>query len=179
MDIRTQKTKRSIYNAFIELRSKKPLEKITVKELCEKAQINKSTFYVYYSDVYDLSDKIEDEVISEIMKSLSDTEEILADPALFCNRLFLAYTSQRSLINILFNGSRSDNLPRKIEYAIKDAVFTNYPQYKDDIDFNIRLTYSIYGGFYTYKEYSHREDEQIYKTIGELSGKVMNKFAVQ
>lgn len=174
MDYRIQKTKRSIYNAFIELRSKKPLEKLTIKELCEKAQINKSTFYVYYQDVYDLSDKIEDEVISEIMKSLSDTEEILANPALFSNRLFLAYTSQQSLINIVFNGSRSDNLPRKIEAAIKDAVFRNYPQYKNNIDFNIHLTYSIYGGFYTYKEYAQCNDEHIHKIIGELSGKVMN-----
>lgn len=173
MDYRIQKTKRSIYNAFIELRSKKPLEKLTVKEICEKAQINKSTFYVYYHDVYDLSDKIEDEVISEIMKSLSDTEEILANPALFSERLFMAYTSHQSLISIVFNNSRSESLPRKIESAIKNAVFSRYPQFKDDIDFNIKLTYSIFGGFYTYKEYSQCNDEHTHKVIAELSEKVL------
>ncbi len=173
MDLRIQKTKRSIYNAFIELRAKKPLEKLTVKELCEKSQINKSTFYVYYHDVYDLSDKIEDEVISEIMKSLSDTEEILANPALFSERLFLAYTSHQSLIKIVFDGSRSDMLPQKIESAIKDAVFSRYPQYKEDIDFNVRLTYSIYGSFYTYKEYSQCTDDHTHKVIAELSEKVL------
>lgn len=41
MDKRITKTKRSIINAFLELRSKKAIEKITVKELCEKAEINK------------------------------------------------------------------------------------------------------------------------------------------
>ena len=45
MDIRIRKTEQAIKNAFIELRSKKSLEKITVKELCELAMINKSTFY--------------------------------------------------------------------------------------------------------------------------------------
>ena len=40
MDLRTEKTRRSIINAFLELRAKKPLEKITVKELSEKAEIN-------------------------------------------------------------------------------------------------------------------------------------------
>lgn len=44
MDIRIEKTRQSIINAFIELRSHKELERITIKELCEKAQINKSTF---------------------------------------------------------------------------------------------------------------------------------------
>ena len=48
MDLRIEKTRQSIVNAFIALRSRKPLEKITVKELCEKAQINKSTFYFHY-----------------------------------------------------------------------------------------------------------------------------------
>ena len=37
MDIRIEKTKTAIHNTFLELRSKKPLEKITIKELCEKA----------------------------------------------------------------------------------------------------------------------------------------------
>ena len=54
MDLRIEKTRQSIVNAFIALRSGKPLEKITVKELCEKAQINKSTFYFHYVDIYDL-----------------------------------------------------------------------------------------------------------------------------
>ena len=47
MDLRTEKTESSIINAFIELRAKKPLEKITVKELCQLARINKSTFYAH------------------------------------------------------------------------------------------------------------------------------------
>ena len=37
MDIRIEKTKTAIHNTFLELRSRKPLEKITIKELCEKA----------------------------------------------------------------------------------------------------------------------------------------------
>ena len=55
MDLRTERTKRSIINAFLELRSQKPLEKITVKELSELAFINKATFYTHYQDIYDLS----------------------------------------------------------------------------------------------------------------------------
>ena len=37
MDIRIEKTEKAIKNAFLELRAKKPLEKITVKELCALA----------------------------------------------------------------------------------------------------------------------------------------------
>ena len=173
MGYRIEKTKRSIYNAFIELRARKPLEKITVKELCEKAQINKSTFYVYYHDVYDLSDKIENEVISEVVKNLDNTEEILTDPAGFAEKLFLGYSAQNSLISTIFTGTRAGQLPLKIEASLKETIFINYQQYKDDIDFNIRLTYCIYGGFYASREYRKFGDERVTGIIGEISERVM------
>ena len=58
MDLRIVKTKKAIINAFLSLRAKRPLEKITVKELCEMAIINKSTFYSHYADIYELSDSL-------------------------------------------------------------------------------------------------------------------------
>ena len=59
MDLRIEKTEKAIKNAFMELRSKKPLEKISVRELCTLACINKSTFYSHYEDIYQLSDALE------------------------------------------------------------------------------------------------------------------------
>lgn len=173
MDYRIEKTKRSIYNAFIELRAKKPLEKLTVKELCEKAQINKSTFYVYYHDVYDLSDKIENEIISKVVKNLDNTEEILTDPARFTERLFLAYTAQSTLIGTIFTGVRAEQLPKKIEAVLKETIFAIYPQYRSDTDFNIRLTYSIYGGFYAYNRHFSNLGKSVTEIIGRLSERVM------
>ena len=55
LDIRIEKTERAIKQAFMELRAEKPLEKIRVKELCDRACINKSTFYAHYQDIYALA----------------------------------------------------------------------------------------------------------------------------
>ena len=76
MDIRIEKTRQSIINAFIELRSHKELERITIKELCEKAQINKSTFYAHYQDIYHLSDTLETEVVALFASDKSFPEEV-------------------------------------------------------------------------------------------------------
>ena len=176
MDYRIEKTKRSIYDAFISLRENKPLEKLTVKELCEAADINKSTFYVYYHDVYDLSDKIENEIITKVIKSLGKAEEILSDSAGFSRSLFLAYDAQSTLISTVFSGTRAQQLPKKIEAAIKETIFMHYPQYRSDLDFNIKLTYSIYGGYYAYAEYRMSEKEKAIGIVGELSAKVMNQM---
>ena len=75
MDIRIQKTEKAIKNAFMELRSKKPLEKITVKELCSLACINKSTFYAHYEDLYALSETMETETMVSVLKSIPHAQE--------------------------------------------------------------------------------------------------------
>lgn len=107
MDLRIEKTERGIKNAFIELRSGKPLEKITVKELCESARINKSTFYAHYKDIYDLSDAMEEEVVQSIANSIQHPEYLLEHPAEFARELLMAYISQNSLTAILFSGSQA------------------------------------------------------------------------
>lgn len=51
--------------------SEKPLPSITVAELCIRAEINRSTFYAHYSDIYDLQQKLEQEIYSEFLTTLS------------------------------------------------------------------------------------------------------------
>ena len=75
MDIRIEKTERAIRNAFLELRAAKPLEKITVKELCSLACINKSTFYSHYEDIYALSQTLECEKITAVLTNISRQQE--------------------------------------------------------------------------------------------------------
>ena len=55
---RKKESKRKIEKALIELLQTKELSEINVTELVKKAQINRSTFYVNYLDIYDLADQI-------------------------------------------------------------------------------------------------------------------------
>ena len=175
MDIRVEKTRRSIYNAFIEIRSRKDLEKITVKELCEKAQINKSTFYVYYEDIYDLSDKIENEIVTSVIRDLGLSEDIITDSEKFAVMLCMAYSAQQNLISTVFSGIRTEQLPKKIEAAVKAAFFEAFPQYKDDVSVNIKLTYCIYGGYYAFNAYRNQSEKAAINLIGAMSAKIFDK----
>lgn len=62
-DRKTRYTRMALQDSLIELMKEKPVSKITIKELCEKADLNRTTFYAHYSDQYDLLRKIEDEVL--------------------------------------------------------------------------------------------------------------------
>ena len=60
MDKRIMKTRRSIHSAMTDLLAVKPIEEITVTELAEAAEINRKTFYNYYSSVYMVAEEMED-----------------------------------------------------------------------------------------------------------------------
>lgn len=153
MDIRIEKTQQAIKNAFIELRSQKPLEKITVKELCRLAQINKSTFYTHYNDIYALSDALETETVAYVLSTISNAQEYSADNLdVFARELFLAVNSHLPLINTLFSGKEQSRLANRLEAGIKELVYQKYPEYRNDAEKNIFLSYTIQGAYHAFFE---------------------------
>ncbi|MBR4027318.1 MAG: TetR/AcrR family transcriptional regulator [Lachnospiraceae bacterium] len=152
MDLREKKTKRSIHNAFLELRAKKPLERITIKELTELAEISKATFYLHYKDIYDLSETLQQEVISNVLTSVSNIEHIKTSPPNFTRELFYSFLTHEHLIDILFSGAQASILPTSVEKAIKETYFSLSPELKNNALANIQLTYQILGGYYAYSQ---------------------------
>lgn len=56
---KVQYTKKVVKDSFLSLLKDRPMEKITVTEICKLADINRGTFYQHYQDIYDLLNKIE------------------------------------------------------------------------------------------------------------------------
>ncbi|MDF2801617.1 MAG: hypothetical protein K0S61_1520 [Anaerocolumna sp.] len=65
LDRRVIYTKKVIKEALLSLLNEHPLDKITVKEICDIADINRATFYRYYTDTYNLFESIEEELIQK------------------------------------------------------------------------------------------------------------------
>lgn len=77
---RVKMTKKMMKDALLELLETKALEKITVTDICEKADVNRSTFYSYYEDISQLLLEIENDVLNNLPafpdSSLADSDEI-------------------------------------------------------------------------------------------------------
>lgn len=67
----TQKTRQKFINVFCALYTEKPIEKISVKQITDMAGYNRSTFYQYFSDIYELRDHVENDVLTFIAKEFS------------------------------------------------------------------------------------------------------------
>ena len=61
---RVRLTKRMMKDAILELMEEKPFAKISVTEVCERADVNRSTFYAHYADTSALLAELEDEVLA-------------------------------------------------------------------------------------------------------------------
>lgn len=62
----TEQTRSNLRQAFWELYGTKPVDKITIREITDRAGYNRATFYLYFRDVYDLLAQIEDEILGEV-----------------------------------------------------------------------------------------------------------------
>ena len=76
IDARVRYTRMIIEQSFLELLGEKPISKITVTELCEKAQLNRATFYKHYLDIPDLMEKIEEDLFDKIRDYFNEKEII-------------------------------------------------------------------------------------------------------
>lgn len=68
---REEYTLRVIRETFLQMLSKQSVERISIGELCEMADINRSTFYRHYADVYALLDEICEECFQNLFTSLA------------------------------------------------------------------------------------------------------------
>lgn len=73
-DRRVVKTKRAIHMAFAGLLSEKEINDITVRDIPDRADINRKTFYNYYSGVHAVLDEIENEVVGTLENALRGTD---------------------------------------------------------------------------------------------------------
>lgn len=174
MDRRIQRTRSSIFSAFIELRAAKPVEKITVKELTEKANISKQTFYLHFQDIYDLSDYLENDAIESMIADIENPEYILTNPAAAARQLCHAFINQGHLFAILFpdDGHSWGRLVDKLDSRIKEKIFSFAPEQRDNLAKNIEISIFIQGGTYTFLKYQNMDTDKVIDVIADIVGRV-------
>ena len=112
LDARVRYTKMVIVQSFTKIIREKPLNKITVKEICDMAEINRATFYKYYLDVYDLLDKIEEQFLEELRKILSSRKNETAKDVL--TLIMVSFKAEQEKYEAIFSANGDASFPQKV-----------------------------------------------------------------
>lgn len=106
-------TEQAIVDSFLELLEEKSLDKITVKDIIESAQVNRNTFYYYFQDIYDLLEHVFQEE-SKTFRSEAKPENTFYKECLRTVNFFLEH--DRAIMHI-YHSKSQDVINRYLESA--------------------------------------------------------------
>lgn len=72
---RVRRTRAMILNGFIQLMQQKPVKDISVRELADLVDINRSTFYLHYTDIYDLLEQTENNLMEQFLSIIDSNQQ--------------------------------------------------------------------------------------------------------
>ena len=138
-DTRIRYTKAILKQSMLKLLTKKPIGRITVKELCEEAQINRGTFYLHYGEPNDVLMEIENEFIEENMQFF---KPYIKDPTRKDNlsELFSCLMKNADLCSILMGPHGAPQFFERMQNMFREAILDDwqneFPDYsREDLEF--------------------------------------------
>lgn len=132
MDLRVKKTKNSIRKAYLQEKKDKTIPEIRVTQLCAIAGINKTTFYKHYRDIYDLADKLETQIIAEILSECQYLEELFSDTEKCVSDIILAFCQHTELLQTVFD-DRTELMISKVEHQLIDIYLSGLHSKKEEV----------------------------------------------
>ena len=124
-DRRVKYTKMVIRQSFVKLLKQKSISTISIKEICEDADINRATFYAHYKNQYDLLNQIENEAINDIKRYLNSYDfEMKDEIPIHATEKILEYIKKNSeLFDLLLNLNGDTHFQQEIIEIVGKQYF--------------------------------------------------------
>lgn len=146
LDRRVRRTRTLLTEALFSLLETKSYNDITVKELCDVADVNRGTFYLHYKDIYDMIEQLEQEVLSNFEDLFSQhvSDTLSANPEPFIRGIFQYTANHRKLYKALLGPNGDISFLSKTKQLCLDWLLKIYAQTLKEEDL-VRFHY-----FYSY-----------------------------
>ena len=123
-DRRVRKTKAALRHGLAVLTQKKSIKEITVKELVEEVDINRSTFYLHYTDIYSMVSELERELLTEFKHAIdlypptSSEEEMCR----FFEHIYNILSDNREICIALVSENGDISFIRQVEDFVAERI---------------------------------------------------------
>ena len=127
-DRRVRRTRALLRQALTELMQTKDARSITVQELTERADINRGTFYAHYKDVYDMIDKMQEELFEELSVLLDqyDEEKLKGNLMPVLTDVFRFVEKNRDLLPIFLDREATEHFLLGLNKIIFERCFSTW-----------------------------------------------------
>jgi AcrR family transcriptional regulator len=179
----SERTRQTIIDAFWEIYCNKRIEKITVKEITTKAGYNRSTFYEYFIDVYDVLEQIEQSLLPTI-EDMPPLLPILSESPIPINSFIKLYSSGSKYYTVLLGDNGDPAFAAKMKNSIKSKLMEHFGENATsviELDYILEYMLSAMIAILThyFKCGENIPKEELIKLISDLTrGDVMRRFTL-
>lgn len=172
VDRRVRKTKMQLRQGLARLMQKKSIKEITVKELVDEVDINRSTFYLHYTDIYQMLEKIEEEAMVDIREAMegcptdcTEREKIIP----FLARFFSILDSNRDLSLALLGPNGDMDFVERIETLIASKFLKPSSLPATDTEILYAYAFCLSGCIGMIKTWLSRTEHESPEAMAELT----------
>jgi len=149
-DRRTRRSKRLLKQGLAELMTEKDYKSITVRDITDRMDLNRGTFYLHYSDTYDLLQKLETDSLNDVQAMIdehkAETDTGTLQPVF--EPILNYIIENREICKSLFVNNSTSNFIGKVQNLIYDngmsLLHKRYPNAQND-RLEYLLSYTAYG----------------------------------
>lgn len=146
IDNRVRYTKTVLQQSLLKILQNKHIDKVTIKELCEEAKVNRGTFYLHYDTPNDLLIEIEQQFIDEYMAMFSPYFNEGYETSYMAS-LFASILKNRDLCRIIMGKNGNPRFIERIQNMIRPRIIDGwcreFPKYKrEDLDYTYDFVFT-------------------------------------
>ena len=145
-DRRVAMTKRMLKDALIDMLKEKDIYHISIRELCERADVNRTTFYKYYSSQFDLLADMEKDLIDFISKLIERSE---SDPGKIIAAACRYLEENLSFARLIVNNNVDPDFANKLLAmdSIKSSTLKNIGNKRSEVEMEYIYSFLTYGAY--------------------------------
>jgi AcrR family transcriptional regulator len=163
--------------SLMALLKEKPISSLTIKEICELADLNRSTFYAHFSSQYDLLNAIEEEFIEDMVSTLNQYNFSKEEEALKMTDKILEYIARNSDVCQMLLGENSDiHFQKKGMKITQEYIFKNWitDSQFDRETFEYINIFVVSGSIYVIKNWVENGMDKTPKEMAEIINNFIN-----
>ena len=163
-DRRIMMTKRMLKDALIEMLKEKDIYHISIRELCEKADVNRTTFYKYYSSQFDLLADMEKDLIDFIAKAIERNE---SDPEKIITAACRYLEENIGFARLIVNNNVDPDFAHKLLAmdSIKSSTLRNIDSKRSEAELEYIYNFLTYGAYRMICVWLNKEQREPPETI--------------
>ena len=149
-DRRVRRTKKLLTQALTQLLQEKQINEITVKELTDLADMNRGTFYLYYKDMFDMLEKIEDGMFEALdaIVSLHEHDDMSQQTKPILLDLFRFIQDNQEMCRVLLSPHGDMNFLHRLNEVVREKCLKAWPNIrkeKGEADFDYHYSFVVFG----------------------------------